>query len=917
MQLITGRRLGAYEIVSPIGAGGMGEVWRARDTKLNRDVAIKILPEAFAHDPDRVARFTREAQALAALNHPNIAAIYGVEDSDGVRALVMELVEGEDLSALIARRAPSSDAASTGRSRGALAPGMPLADALPIARQIADALEAAHEQGIVHRDLKPANIKVRGDGAVKVLDFGLAKAIAPDGAGASTEAMNSPTLTARATRMGLVLGTAAYMAPEQARGKAVDRRADVWAFGVVLYEMLTGQRAFPGDDASDVLASVLKSDPEWSAVPPDTPPAIRRLLRRCLEKDPRRRLSAIGDARLELDEQEPAIPAAPPTHGGTALVWLPWALTAVVSGLAVWAWFGRGPTPPSRPVPDGHFSIALPDSAPIVTLEVPADSENPLAVSPDGRYVVYVAPDGGGTRLYARAMVDAIPRALPGTEGARAPFFSPDGRWIGFFADGKLKKTPLAGGAPTPLADAPEGRGGSWSASGDIVFAPDEASSLSVVSDAGGTPRALTKLDYGSGEDAHRWPQVLPGGRAAIFSVYAWSRETAYIAMVDLASGATRTVQENANFARYVPAGPGAASGHLVFAREGALVASPFDPAGAAGAGAATVVVEGVRDGQFDISPTGTLVYAPGTGVAPGYSLVWVDRTGAARPINDLPRGYEDLHLSPDGRRVALTVEEDGPESPAHVWLADTGRGTLTRFTFEGFSRDPVWRPDGQAIAFGSKRGEGEYGIYVKRLDGRSAAELLWASPIPIWPDPGSWTPDGRTLVFTTKGRDTGSDLWTVSAGDHSAKAWLQSPANEDAGRLSPDGRWLAYNSDESGRWELYVRPFPGPGDKWLVSQGGGGFNAIWTRDGRQIVFRRGSQFLAVDVDTSAGFAIGTPRPLFAGRYRRTGRDFDASTDGARFVAMRNDGARTTDRLDVVLDWWRALGARTSTEIAR
>jgi serine/threonine-protein kinase len=897
--------LGPYRILGKLGEGGMGEVYRARDSRLNRDVAIKILPDVVAHDTDRVARFTREAQTLAALNHPNIAQIYGIVDAPAapdagaggghVHALVMELVEGEDLSAIIARGP------------------IPLADALAIARQVADALDAAHESGIVHRDLKPANIKVRADGTVKVLDFGLAKASAPDGAGATAGAANSPTLTAHATQMGMVIGTAAYMAPEQARGKAVDKRADIWAFGVLLYEMLTGRRAFDGEDTSDILAAVLRQDIDWAALPASTPSAVRRLLRRCIEKDPRRRLSAIGDARLELDDTEMPVaasrPAPPVRLGLTRWFWPALAGGALIVAAAALL------RPAPRPAPAaGHFTIALPDSAPLVTLEVPGVNEGPVAVAPDGRQLVYVAADGRSTRLYARAMADLTPRALPGTEGARLPFFSPDGQWVGFFADGKLKKTPMAGGTPAILADAPLGCGASWSPAGEIAFAPSDTSGIFLVSDGGGTPRALTTLDFAAGDNSHRWPQWLPGGRAVLITVVAWSRETSDIVMVDAASGSRRTVQEGADFARYVPAAPGAATGHLVFVKAGALAAAPFDPAGSGPAGPPVVVLDGVRSGQFDVSASGTLAYAPGSGAATDYSLVWVDRTGAVQPITDLRRGYEDLHLSPDGRRVALTIEEAGPYSAANVWLADIGRGTLTRLTFEGYSRDPVWAPDGTAVIFGSKRGASEFGLYRQNVGGQAEAELVWASPVPIWPDPQSWSHDGRTLVFSTKAKDTAEDIWTLSLeGDRAAKPWLQTSANEWAGRLSPDGRWMAYNSDESGQAEVYVQPFPGPGGKWLASQGGGGFNAIWSRDGRRLYFRRGDQILETDVDTASGFTLGTPRILFSGRYLATGRDFDVSPDGTRFVMMRNDDPRSTTTLHVVLNWWHALDARANT----
>ena len=581
-------------------------------------------------------------------------------------------------------------------------------------------------------------------------------------------------------------------------------------------------------------------------------------------------------------------------------------MTVVALGVAVWLFTSRKPGD-SEGI-QAHFTVELPEEAALVTNSVPLWSEGPLAVSPDGRHVVYVASDGQEDRLYTRALADLTPRPLPGTEGARHPFFSPNGQWVGFFADEKLKKTPLSGGTPATLADAPYSMGGSWGASGEIVFAPTYASGLFAVPEAGGTPRRVTRLDLSAGDDAQGWPQILDAHDAVLFTVLAWSREETEIALVDLDTGERRLVLEGALFARYVPAARGASTGHVVFVHDGALMAAPFDPAGTTPAGTPLAVIDGVRGGQFDISGGGTLAYVPGSAPAPDFSLVWADRDGAVQPINDLLRGYEDLHLSPDGSRVAVTIEEAGFASAAHVWLADTERGTLTRLTFDGYSRDPVWAPDGQSVVFGSKRGD-TFGLYLQRLDGRSPAELLWSSPIASWPDPQSWTPDGRTVVFSTSGGDTGSDIWTLSLDDGSARPWLATPAAEWAGRLSPDGAWMAYNSDESGRDEVYVQPFPGPGTKRIVSDGGG-INPIWSRDGSELFYRHAEEFRVVEVETESGFTVGKHVVMFTGPYRESGRDFDVSRDGRRFVLMRNDDPRTTGRLRVVLDWWAALDER-------
>jgi serine/threonine-protein kinase len=676
--------------------------------------------------------------------------------------------------------------------------------------------------------------------------------------------------------------------------------------------MLTGRRLFTGETVSDVLAAVLRAEPDWKALPAGTPPAILRLLRRCLDRVPRERLRDIGDALADLREAAEPATGETPASRRRSTAWVPWTAAALACAVAAWAaWSAWRRPAASAERAEGHFTLELPAEAPVVTLEVPGVSESALVVSPDGRQVVYVAPDGRGTRLYARAMADLMPRPLPGTEGGRSPFFSPDGRWVGFFAGGRLKKVPLAGGTPVTLAEAPEGYGASWTAGGEILFTPTEVSGLSAVSDAGGTARPVTDLDMAAGDDAHRWPQVLPGGRAVLFTVVSWSRETAWAAVVDVATGVRRTVQEDVDFARYVPSGPGAGTGHLVFVRGGALMAAPFDPAGKAPAGPAVALVEGVRPGQFDVSSSGLLAYAPGSPAPVSYSLVSVDRTGRERAINDMARGYEDLHLSPDGRQVALTIEEAGEESAAHVWLADTARGTLTRLTFEGLSRDPVWAPDGRSLFFGSKRGESTFGLFRQALDGRAGAEILWPSPVPIWPDPQSVTPDGRVLLFNTRAKDSGDDIWTLSLdADRAAKPWLATAANEYAGRLSPDGRFVAYNSDESGRTEVYVQAFPEGGGKRLVSEGGGR-NAIWSRDGRRLFYREGDRVLEVEVERAPAFSTGKPVLLFSGRYRMSGRDFDVSSDGTELIMMRANGERTTPRINVLLDWWRSLDARS------
>ena len=681
--LSAGKKLGPYEIVAALGAGGMGEVYRARDTKLHRDVAIKVLLPTVANDPDRLARFSREAQVLASLNHPNIAHIHGLEETDGVTALVLELVEGEDLAQRLARGA------------------IPLDEALPIAKQIADALEAAHEQGIIHRDLKPANIKVRADGTVKVLDFGLAKAVDPAGV-SSANAMNSPTLSMHATQAGIILGTAAYMSPEQARGKAVDRRADIWAFGVVVYEMLSGQRAFDGDTITDVIAAVVTREPTWAALPADTPVAIGRLLRRCLMKAPEKRLPHIGVARIEIDDaianpetqESAASPARPSARNHVSVIGMTIALgTAIVSGAAVWLLSRPAPSP--RPVV--RLQATLPATTPLAIDQFTQD----LALSPDGTHLAYVA--GAQAQLYVRALDrnDATP--LPGIVGVRGPFFSPDSEWIAFFQQAELKKVSIRGGPAATICQncAAGNRGGTWGADDTIIFSATGGSSgLLRVPAAGGEVVTLVKPDTQHGEQGYAWPELLPGGQRVLFTILSiGSIDTALIAIHDLKTGVHHTVLRGGSDARFV------APGYLVYAVAGTLRAIAFDRNGLAVGGNGIQVLEHVLTkatggADFSVSRDGSLAYVSGEAES-AQTLAWIDRQGHEEPLGVPPRSYVLLRLSPDGQRVALDVRDQEND----IWIWEFARRVLTRLTFDrATDQYPVWTPDSRRIVFASSR---------------------------------------------------------------------------------------------------------------------------------------------------------------------------------------------------------------------
>jgi len=900
VQITPGTRLGPYEIVAPIGAGGMGEVYRAKDTKLNRDVAIKVLPESFALDADRVARFTREAQVLASLNHPNIAQIYAVETTSGVvsprngnygehgnssfrsagettpevvslSALVMELVEGEDLSAHI--------------NRGAI----PLAEALPIAKQIADALEAAHEQGIVHRDLKPQNIKVRGDGTVKVLDFGLAKASDPS-ASSSSNVANSPTMTSPAmTGMGMILGTAAYMSPEQAKGRAVDKRADIWAFGAVLYEMLTGTRAFKGEDVSDVLVSVLRDTPDLSALPADTPASVRRLIARCLERDLKRRLRDIGEARLILEDPAALAPDAVPVSSAVSLtpppppLWrraLPWALTCVlaVALIVLWAPWRSMPTPMPR-----RLLASIGADASLVT------SRGASAIlSPDGTTLVFAALQDSQTRLFIRKLDQLQAAPLAGTEGAAHPFFSPDGQWIAFFAGDKLKKVSAAGGAAVNLCDVVAGRGGTWVDDDTIIFSPSSAANTALlrVPVAGGKPTAFGTLSQGG--NVQRWPQALPGGKAVLYtehsSIIGFEGANIIAALVSTdasaKAGPAKVVVSSAYYGRYVPSGLGRRSlgegGHLIYIQQGTLFAMPFDPVRLEPTGPAVPAIEGLASSgssggaQVDFSREGTLAYVPGAVTSNILNPIdWMTRDGKTSVLRATKSYWSGPRFSPDGQKLAIEIT-DGKRMG--IWVYDWARDTPTQLTF-GTGRDtnPVWTLDGKRIVFASDRAKpgGPRNLYWVNADGTGAVTRLTDSPDDERPT--SWHPGGRLLAFTAAHSGTLDDLMILPMEGDAAKGWtagkptafLSTPASENQSMFSPDGRFIAYSSNEAGDNVpvVYVRQFAGPG-KWRVSASRGNFPR-WSAETHDLLWVDQGQdkLMAVPFSVVGGaFVAGKPQ---------------------------------------------------------
>jgi len=882
MNLDTGKMISHYRLLEKIGEGGMGVVWKATDTTLDRSVAIKILPEIFSEDTERLARFEREAKLLASLNHPNIAVIHGLHHAEGVHFLAMELVQGEDLSQRLQRGA------------------MPVEEAVVAAKQVAEALEAAHESGVIHRDLKPANIQISPDGKIKVLDFGLAKAF--DTESTSGGPSMSPTMTSAGTRAGMILGTAAYMSPEQARGKPVDRRADIWAFGCVLFEMLTGKQAFGGETISDSLASVLKTEPDWKSIPKEVPGPLNRLLRACLQKDPKRRLQAIGDARVALEElqsgtafeTEPAIAPIVPQERPLAWRMLPWLLLALA--LAATPFMARifSPAAPtaSKALTQLNIDLSSPDG-------LMGELGSSVVLSPDGSTVAYVADRGNVRQLFIRRLDRLEGTPLAGTEDAYSPFFSPDGQWIGFFAANKMRKVQVSGGSPLTLGEIESGeqaRGGTWGRGGSIVFTPQFEAGLFRVSDTGGKAEPLTKLDSTRKERSHRWPVFLPDGKHVVFAVQLAGQryDEGEIDVVSLESGERKKLYQGGAFPRY------AASGHLLFVRNEALFAIPFDAGNLEVSGSPRSVIDSLAslagdqeagDGsaQFDVSESGSLVYRSGAVGQSALSMVWVDRSGVATPVTAEKLGYNYAAISPDGKRIAVAISGPGGSD---IWIYEIERGVLTRFTFNGAGNSmPVWTPDGQRVAFTSLGDKGVPNLFWKRADGAGDMEHLVDSPHAQYAQ--SWTPDGKTLAFFERDPDTVWDLAVLRSGAKAqSETFLKTPAIEGFPTFSPDGRWLAYQSDESGRFEVYVRPFPGPGGKWQISSQGGVYPR-WSRSGGELFYRNGDALFAVTYKAEGeSFRAEKSRELFRHRFAQYNftPGYDITPDGKRFVMFLPEG---------------------------
>ena len=882
--LKSGTKLGSYEILACLGKGGMGEVYRARDTRLNRIVAIKILAHRLADRSELRERFEREARTIASLNHPHICTLHDIGQQDGIDYLVMECLEGETLASRLAK----------GR--------LSLEQTLQYAIQIADALDKAHRKGVTHRDLKPGNIMLTQSGA-KLLDFGLAKLkqeVSPETATISQiQSANQPI-----TAQGAIVGTLLYMAPEQLEGKETDARTDIFAFGTVVYEMATGKKAFEGKSQASIIAKILESEPPpISSLQPMTPPALDHAVKKCVAKEPADRWQSASDLHDELKwiaeaGSQSAAPEA--TTVGRARLLRRWALVsslacliaATITGFAVWK---LKPTLVPLRQTVTRFVISL---LPGEELSRGAGAASPVALSPDGTQLVYSAIQGGSPQLYVRSLDSLQDKPIAGTEGASAPFFSPDGQWVGFFAEGKLKKVPVTGGSPVVLCEVGGGFGASWGNDDTIFFAPGSMSGLWRVSAKGGTPQPFTELDRQNGEISHRSPRVLPGGKAVLFTVWTgpgWDEQQIQLKIV--ATGERRLLVRGGETGSYMP------TGHVVYERAGTLMAVPFDIARLEVAGSAPVsLAEGVKEGgeeaYYAVSYNGLLAYVPGSPAQFEQSLIWVDRDGKVEPLPAPPRNYSTLRISPDGQEVALGI--DGAQSD--VWLYNLARRTFTRLTFEGSSQIPIWTPDGKRVTYRATRA-GTRNLFWRMADGSGAEERLTTGEGNQ--TAASWSPDGKALgYYVVQGDTTAAAMWVLEVGgDRKPRPILPNSFNEFGPRFSPDGRWLAYFSDESGRFEVYVLPYPGPGGRWQVSADGGAI-PVWNRNGRELFYRSGDRMMAVDVTLQPSFSAGEPKMLFEGQYAGA---YDVSPDGQRFLMLKPVEEAAPRQINVVLNWTEEL----------
>jgi serine/threonine protein kinase len=894
MPVEPGQKLSHYRLVEKIGEGGMGVVWKAVDTTLDREVAIKVLPEALASDPHRLERFEREAKLLASLNHARIASLHGLHEAEGVRFLSMELIHGEDLSQHL--------------TRGPMA----VEQAQRIALQVAEGLEAAHESGIIHRDLKPANIKLTTEGDAKILDFGLAKALRDPMSGSEVDLSQSPTMTAAATQAGVILGTASYMSPEQARGQRVDKRSDIWAFGCVLYEMLTGRRAFGGGSVTDTLAAVLTTQPDWERLPAKTPSGVHRLLRRCLDPDPHSRLRDIGEARVALDRirsgtKDGALEPMGSTttasaRGSNRLAYVAFSIAALAIMLAIWLPRRDGTRPSNTPV---RLSIRL---APDTTLELTPSSAD-FALSPRGDRVVYVGLDPERrSNLFSRRLDSFESHVLPETEGAKGPFFSPDGEWVAFFAaDGKLKKTSLSGGTPITLCDASlTSLGGTWGEDGTVVFAPRGSTGLARVSSEGGISLSFTELNTQSGESSHGFPQLLPDGKTVLFTIGKGSSiDEAEIAVVPLSGGKTIVVHRGGTQARYVP------TGHLVYGTTTGLVAVRFDLSRLKIVGPPKSAVEDVFVGawfgaaHYSFSTNGTLAFATGRLTQPQNRLIWVTDDGAELLVTPDVLGFTwGPRISPDERRLATSVFiQDRTE----IWLYDLQRRVGSPLVaHNSHNVMPIWTPDGNEIVFASNR-SGNFDMYRVSTDGDSEAKRIGQSEVDRIPT--SFRRDGELLAFYEINPSTQRDLWIMPLdGDRAPSPFLIGPSDERAPMFSPNGRWIAYVSNESGRDEVYLTAFPEPGGKTRVSSDGG-VEPYWSRDGKNLYYRNGRGLYVVEVTSGNSVRVGSSRLLFEGEYVLDGNGnpgYDVDSSG-RFLFIRGQRSLEPTEIFVVMNWFKEL----------